>query len=174
MATALQGALLRTTLGCIVVAVASCHGASKGDVVSPTLGASTPAAMTASVPPVERVMENDFAGEGEMQDEAEPYVVSMQAPTLDSASSDRDALDDCKVWALTSGEAEALFAMSHSIDAHTWNEEHDAPCAITGTVHSDGMDWEFSINGASKAIWRSGESVRYLSCDSRECEQFSS
>jgi len=173
MATAWQGALVRTSLGCIVVAVASCHGASQG-VVSPILGGNAPVATTAIVSPIEREMENDFAGEGEMQDEAEPFVVSIQRPELDAASPDRDALEDCKAWELTQGDAEALFAMSQPIDARSWQQEHDAPCAITGVVRSDGMDWEFSINGASKAIWRSGGSVRYLSCDSRECEQFGS
>jgi len=142
--------------------------------MAPALSLDPPAVATAVVSTDDGTMENDFDGEGEMQDEAVPYVMSIQ-PRLDTASADVDAVDGCKAWALTSEEAEAFFAMSHPVDARTWDEDYeDAPCAIGGTVRSDGIDWQFSINGAHKAVLRSKDDVRYLGCDSRECEQFSS
>jgi len=142
--------------------------------MAPVLSIDAPAVATTVVSPGNAVMENDFDGEGEMQDEAVPHVMSMQ-PRLDTASVDVDAIDGCKEWALTREEAEAFFAMSHPVDARTWSEDYeDAPCAIGGTMHSEGVDWQFSINGAHKAVLRSKGDVRYLGCDSRECEQFSS
>jgi hypothetical protein len=175
MATALERAFVRTTLGCIVLGVTACHGASKEAGVSPAMSGNAPAVAVTVAPPVDEATENDFAGEGEMQDEAVPHVVSMQLPRLDTATADGEALEDCKAWALTNEEAEAFFAMSRPVDARTFDEEYeDAPCAITGTVHSEGEDWAFSINGASKATLRSGDTVRYVGCDLRECEQFSS
>ena len=174
MATAFECAFVRATLGCLVLGMASCHGASKEAGVSPALSGNPPAVAVTVVTPVDEAMQNDFEGEGEMQDETLPRIVAMEPPRLDTASADLDALEDCKTWALSSEDAEAFFAMSRPVDAGTWNEESDAPCAIAGTVHSNGVDWQFSINGANKAMWRSGKAVRYLSCDSRECEQFSS
>lgn len=174
MASAFERARVRATLGCFVLGMAGCHGASKEAGVAPALSGIAPAVAVTVVSPRDDAMDNDFAGEGEMQDEAVPVVMSMQPPLLDTASADSEELEDCKGWALTNEDAEAFFAMSHPVDSGTWNEEHDAPCAITGIVRSNGVDWQFSINGANKAMWRSGKAVRYLSCDSRECEQFSS
>jgi len=173
MAAAFERACVRAMLGCVVLGVAGCHSASREADLPPALS-ENPAVAMAVVSPVDDAPDNDFAGEGEMQYEAVPFVVRMQSPRLDPASADHDALADCKAWALTREDAEAFFAISRPVDPQTWNEEPDAPCAITGTVHSNGVDWQFSINGANKATWRSGAAVRYLHCDSIECEQFRS
>lgn len=174
MTSVLQRAFVCATWACVVLALSACHDVSKEVGVSPALSANAPAAAMTIVGPEGGASNDDFAGEGEMQDETAPRVVSMQPPTLDSASADSEEFEDCKVWALTSEDAEAFFSMSRPIDSGTWNEEHDAPCAINGVVHSNGVDWQFSINGANKAMLRSGKAVRYLDCDSRECEQFGS
>jgi len=174
MASAFERACTRAMVGCFVLGMVGCRGASKDAGVSPALSGNAPAVPVMVASPIDPAMDNEFADEGEMQDESMPVVVSMQPRLLDPASANLEELEDCQGWALTSEDAQAFFAMSHPVDARTWDAEHEAPCAITGIVHSDGMDWEFSINGASKATWRSGNAVRYLSCDSRECEQFSS
>jgi len=174
MATVFQRTFVCATWGCVVLALGGCHDVSKEAGVSPALSGNAPVVAVTVAGPEDGASDNDFAGEGEMQDETVPHVVSMQPPTLDSASADSEEFEDCKVWALTSEDAEAFFAMSRPVDSGAWNEEHDAPCAITGVVHSNGVDWQFSINGANKAMLRSGKAVRYLDCDSRECEQFSS
>ncbi len=131
---------------------------------------STPAAER---PAGQIVVESEFEGEPDVSDLDATTVLSIQPTIVESIAGTGEDSDDCKGWTLRSDEAEALFAMSQTVDARAWHEDYgEAPCTISGTLRSGGVEWQFSINGAAKAKWTHGTTVRYLGCGERECEAF--
>lgn len=88
-----------------------------------------------------------------------------------TASAQEGAPGICREWKLTAEQAENFFALSKEIDGRTFVHEYDtAPCKITGTVKALGHTWDFTINGAAKAMWKSGDEIRYLGCDAPACD----
>lgn len=114
----------------------------------------------------------EFAGEPDTGGENETVVLSIDPARIDATAAAVEAVDECKAWQLSEDEAEELFAMSHAVDAGTYLGYGEAPCTITGTVRSGGVDWQFTINGTAKATWKHGSDVRFLGCDERACEGF--
>lgn len=98
-------------------------------------------------------------------------MLEILATALDSSASMQEGAEEyCKAWSLTAKQAEQFFLLSKEIDARTYHHTYDtAPCKIDGRVKSGTRVWTFTINGAAKARWVDGETIRYLGCEVEGC-----
>lgn len=98
-------------------------------------------------------------------------VIAIAPVALDpSASAQEGAPQMCQAWSVSAPQAEAFFALSEEVDGRTFHHEYDtAPCKVTGTLQANGREWAFSINGAAKATWSSGQEVLYFGCTAPAC-----
>jgi hypothetical protein len=99
-------------------------------------------------------------------------VLSISSVEIDATASAQDGAPEiCRTWSLTKDQAEKFFSFSTELDARTYYHEYDtAPCKLRGVVRAEGKAWEFTVNGAAKAVWVSGEDIRYLGCGTPSCE----
>lgn len=167
------------TLTCVAVGMtaltlAACHVASRqedGAAAGMAPDRTTFVMAQAASPPA--IFETDAASSADRPAQRSIVVTAIHPRQLDLTALSGEDVDDCKAWSLSPEDAEAFFAMSETVDANSWREDFDdAPCTISGTVQRDGVEWQFSINGAVKATLRHGTTVRYVGCELHGCEAF--
>lgn len=98
-------------------------------------------------------------------------VSSISQTQVDTTASAQEGVPDiCRKWSLTKEDSEEFFELTDELSIESYYHDFDtAPCKISGALKMDGSVWKFTINGAAKAILRSGEMVRYLGCRKPGC-----
>jgi len=166
--------LTSVAVGMTALVLAACHVASgreDGAAVGMAPDRATFVMAQAAKPPA--IFDTDAASAPDRPAQHSIVVTAIHPRQLDLTALSGERVDDCKAWSLSPEDAEAFFAMSQSVDTRSWHEDFDdAPCTISGTVQRDGVEWQFSINGAAKATLTHGTTVRYVGCELHECEAF--
>lgn len=94
-----------------------------------------------------------------------PAVLSAEA-----AAGGKSLPEACSAWRLSKAQVEQFFAASGELQEAKPHNFYDLPCTISGTLTAEGRQWDFTINAAATAVWRSGSAVRYWGCRAKACE----
>jgi hypothetical protein len=102
--------------------------------------------------------------------EPRPLVVEQVNAAAVGPGADEALSKACRDWRLDSAQVEQFFALSAQYPNAKPHEFYDLPCTISGTLKAEGRRWDFTINAAATATWRSGSDTRYWGCRSVKCE----
>lgn len=75
----------------------------------------------------------------------------------------------CGEWTLDAEAAGRFFALATEYPQMPAQGFYQLPCNIDGAVQADGKRWDFSINAAGTAVWKSGDVTRYFGCSMAAC-----
>ncbi|KRA79827.1 hypothetical protein ASD78_18860 [Lysobacter sp. Root667] len=90
---------------------------------------------------------------------------------FDAASGkDANLEPTCKAWNLSKQQVANFFAASREYPDGTHDAFYWLPCSIKGRLTAQGREWEFEINAAATATWKSGDTIRQWGCDAKACE----
>jgi hypothetical protein len=98
-------------------------------------------------------------------------VTRVDGAVFDAASGkDANLEPTCKAWNLSKQQVASFFAASREYPDGTHDAFYWLPCSIKGRLSAQGKEWDFEINAAATATWRSGETIRQWGCDAKACE----
>ncbi|GAB3380124.1 hypothetical protein [Lysobacter fragariae] len=97
--------------------------------------------------------------------DVQPAVLASQP-----GAGDEQLPKACSAWRLSKAQVERFFASSSEYPQAKPHEFYDLPCTISGTLTAEGRRWDFTINAAATAVWRSGSDERYWGCRAKACE----
>jgi hypothetical protein len=100
-----------------------------------------------------------------------PQVLSIQGACLadEPAAGGVQLPRACSEWRLDADAAGRFFALATEYPQMPTQGFYQLPCSIEGVVQADGKRWDFSINAAGTAVWKSGDVTRYFGCSTAAC-----
>ncbi|MGO1068645.1 hypothetical protein [Lysobacter sp. CA199] len=100
-----------------------------------------------------------------------PHIVRIDAAQMDAGADARQAslAQACQAWSLKPDQAARYFRHAQEYPDGTGDRFYWLPCSIKGRLLAAGREWEFEINAAATATWRSGDTLRRWGCSDRAC-----
>lgn len=75
----------------------------------------------------------------------------------------------CRDWRLGKDEVAEFFRLSQRYEQSPYSAFYQLPCSISGRLRSEGVAWDFTIDGGATATWSHDGQTRHFGCSAEAC-----